>query len=189
MQVGTTQSQSLIASVSVSFTSMTATKQVQTAGASPVVDILEVGGEVDADFAQTVLRNSVEESMSAAFEAAGVDLSVESLKASGADHSPSVTAKLIVDFAVGFFARFKANHSEDPGNAQVEGFTELVKGAVEAGFQDASDILGKIGDISGDIEADIDETFQLAMKGIDDFAAEQRGVLEELAGNDQVSVI
>ena len=189
MQVGTTQSQSLIASVGVSFTSMTATKQVQTAGASPVVDILEVGGEVDADFAQTVLRNSVEESMSAAFEAAGVDLSVESLKASEADHSPSVTAKLIVDFAVGFFARFKANHSEDPGNAQVEGFTELVKGAVEAGFQDASDILGKIGDISGDIEADIDETFQLAMKGIDDFAAEQRGVLEELAGNDQVSVI
>ena len=53
MQVGTTQSQSLIASVSVSFTSMTATKQVQTAGASPVVDILGVGGEVDADFAQT----------------------------------------------------------------------------------------------------------------------------------------
>ena len=137
----------------------------------------------------TVLRNSVEERMSAAFEAAGVDLSVESLKASEADHSPSATAKLIVDFAVGFFARFKANHSEDPGNAQVEGFTELVKGAVEAGFQDASDILGKIGDISGDIEADIDETFQLAMKGIDDFAAEQRGVLEELAGNDQVSVI
>ncbi len=189
MQVGTTQSQSLIASVSVSFTSMTATKQVQTAGASPVADILEVGGKVEADFAQTVLRNSVEESMTAAFEAAGIDLSVESLKASEADHSPSATAKLIVDFAVGFFAQFKANHSEEPGNTQIEGFAELVKGAVEAGFNNARDILGKIGDISGEIEADIDETFQLAMKGIDDFAAEQRGVLANLEGNDEVSVI
>ena len=189
MQVGTTQSQSLIASVSVLSTSMTATKQVRTAGTSPVADILEVGGEVDADFAQTVLRNSVEESMTATFEAAGIDLSVESLKASKADHFPSATAKLIVDFAVGFLAQFKANHSEQPGNTQIEGFTELVRGAVEAGFQDARDILGKIGEISGDIAGGIDEIFQLAMKGIDDFAAEQRGVLENLAVDDEVSVI
>lgn len=189
MQIGTTQSQSLIASVSVSFTSMSATKQVQAAGASPVADILDVGGEIEADFAQTVLRNSVEESMTAAFEAAGIDLSVESLKASEADRSPSATAQLIVDFAVGFLAQFKANHSEEPGNAQIEGFTELIKGAVEAGFQDARDILGKIGDLSGEIEADIEETFQLAMKGIDDFAAEQRRVLENPAENTQASVI
>jgi hypothetical protein len=191
MHVGTTQSQSLIASVSVSFTSITAPqKQVQPSVNAPVADILQVGGKVDAGFAQKVLRNSVEESMNAAFEAAGIDLSADGLKASEADRSPSATAKLIVDFAVGFFAQFKANHSEEGDNAQIEGFVDLVKGAVEAGFSDAREILGKIGNISGDIEADIDETFQLAMKGIDDFAEEQRGVLQGLAANDdQVSTL
>ena len=59
------------------------------------------------------------------------------------------------------------------GAAQISGFAELIKGAIEEGFASAKDLLAGLGEISPAVQAKIDETFDLTMQGIDSFVEEQ----------------
>ena len=114
-----------------------------------------------------------------------MDTTVESLLGGGMDFSPEATANRIVSMAVGFFGAFKANHQEDAPGDQIDGFTELIKGAVEQGFSEARDILEGIGDISPETASNIDATFSLVMSGIDEFAEEQHSGLAQPPSPDE----
>jgi hypothetical protein len=138
-----------------------------------------VGQQIDANYVQTVLDTSLTDKINGAFQSAGMDTNVESLLSSGLDFSPQATADRIVGMATSFFGAFQLNHQGQEKGIQIEGFTSLVKDAVKAGFEEAGSILSGIGDISPEIAADIDETFGLVMKGLDDFAEEQESALVE----------
>ena len=180
MEIGITQSQTLIASIA--FSKSTAKSQVSLPKAEEktanLVDVVEIGRPIDADFAAQVLQDSLEERLNAMLESAGVESTVADLLASDADFSPQATAGRIVDFAVGFYEAYQQNHEGEEGKAQLEGFVQLIKGAIEEGFAGAQELLGRLGDISGEIQTNIDETFDLTMKGIDDFTEKQRRLLE-----------
>jgi hypothetical protein len=196
MEVGIAQSQTLIASVSVS-TSLTAqvTKPQASAlpvGLAPEADRVEVS-QLDAGYAQKVLRDSLVDSLDAAAKKAGLDINAEGLLSSGLDMSPQATAKRIVDFATSFYDAYKSNHKLadglDPKEARtqslarLDGFVSLIRGAVKEGFSGAQDVLSNLGPMSQEVQGGIDKTFELAMKGLDEFAAREREALAE-AGAD-----
>lgn len=177
MNIGTTQSQTLISSLQFSSTTMkmplAAPKKNEAASGSPL-DVVEVGTQVDANFATRVLQDSLEERLNAAFESAGVNSTATSLLSGGMDFSPQATAGRIVDFAVSFYNAYQLNNQGEEGATQLAGFVDLIKGAVKEGFAGARELLGNFGEMSEGIQGNIDETFELTMKGIDDFAEEQR---------------
>jgi len=190
MNIGTTQSQSLINSMQFSSSTVTqsatrmqfsssAMTQSATARKSPIggvgsLDKVEVGTKVDGNFVNRVLQDSLEDRLNSALETAGVEMSAGELLASGMDFSPEATATRIVDFATSFYSAYQMNHESDEGGAKLEGFVTLIKGAVEEGFAGARELLGGFSEMSKEVEDDIDETFDLTMKGIDAFADEQR---------------
>lgn len=184
MEVGSAQSQSLLAAVTTT-TQLKVAKLTSPEGDTTSV-LLSISKQVDAVYDQRVLDDSLADKFNAAFQEAGMDTNVESLLGSGLDFSAETTANQIVSFAVGFFGSFKANNQEDAPADQIDGFTELIKGAVEQGFAEACDILEGIGDISPETASDIDATFSLVMSGIDEFAEEQHsGLAEPLAPDEQ----
>lgn len=185
MQVGTAQSQSLIASISVS-TQVRATPLSAQDGAPADAVLLTIGKQIDVNYSRTVLRNELADSLDAALQQAGVEgLTAEDLLSGAMDTSPEATATRIVDFATSFFAAFQANHAQDEGDGQIDGFTELIKGAVEEGFAQAREILKGIGRISSAVAEDMDRTFDLVMKGIEDWARERHEALLESPPQDE----
>ena len=80
-----------------------------------LVDAVEVTIQIDGEFANRVLQDSTEEQLNAAFAAAGMDTTVESLLQSGLDFSPAATAQRIVDFSLSFFGAFQQNHVSQGG--------------------------------------------------------------------------
>ena len=111
MQVGSAQSQSLLAAVTTT-TQLKAAKLTSPEGEATSV-LLSIGKQVDTVYTQRVLDDALAESFNAAFQEAGMDTTVDSLLGSGMDFSPEATADRIVSFAVGFFGSFQANNSED----------------------------------------------------------------------------
>lgn len=149
------------------------------AGASAGSDTLELGGTIDNDYAQKVLKNSLAERLDQAFAEVGVEMDTKELLESGLDTSPEATAKRIVDFSTGFFSAFKGNNKDLKDQEQVDSFTTMIKEAVEKGFEDAGQILKGIGELSQEVQGGIDKTYSLVMKGIDDFAEKEKQSLAE----------
>ena len=181
MQIGSAQTQSLIASINVS--SKVGARAVSSQKDGPVDAVLmSVGGSVDTNYAQQVLATELGQSFANAMRDAGIEgQALDDVLSGVIDFSPEATAKRIVDFASSFFGSFQANNADQDGNSQIDGFSELIRGAIEKGFAQAKDILEGIAKISAGVAADMDETFVLVMKGIDDFAEGKRGVLAAAA--------
>ena len=177
MQIGSAQTQSLIASINVSSKFEASAVSSQKDGPVDAV-LMSVGGSVDTNYAQQVLETELGQSFANALRDAGIEgQALDDVLSGVIDFSPEATAKRIVDFASSFFGAFQANNADQDGNSQIDGFSELIRGAIEKGFAQAKDILEGIAKISQGVTADIDETLVLVMKGIDDFAEGKRGVL------------
>jgi len=194
MNVGNTQSQSLIASMQVSRSTFevkqtTTNANGNTQAKSLLVDAVNVNIQIDGEFANRVLKDSLEEELNSMFQQAGMDTSVSSLLEGGMDFSPTATAQRIVEFATGFFGQFQNNNADQGGAEQLDGFASLIKGAIEEGFASAQDILEGLGEIASGIQSDIDETFQLTMKGIDDFVAEKSSMLSTQVEDETATAI
>ena len=178
MNVGNTQSQSLVASMQATRATFQMKKTTADAGGSAeakslLVDAVNVNIRVDGGFANRVLNDSLNDKLNAMFQEAGMDTTVDSLLQSGVDFSPEATANRIVEFATGFFGQYQANNEGAEEGEQVEGFVAMIKGAVEEGFAGAQEMLEGLGEIDPDVQGGIDKTFDLVMKGIDDWASER----------------
>ena len=138
-----------------------------------MVDAVEVNIQIDGEFAGRVLQDSMADKLNAAFAAAGMDTTVDSLQQSATDFSPQATAQRIVNFSTSFFGSFQQNHADEAGQSQASNFAVMIKGAIEEGFASAQDILVGLGEIAPDIQAGIDETFGLTMQGINSFVEQQ----------------
>lgn len=91
----------------------------------------------------------------------------------GQDNSPEATAGRIVSLSTAFFSAFQQQHSGLEGDEALNRFMETIKGGIEKGFKEARDILQGLQVLNGDIAANVDKTYELVQKGLDDFVANQ----------------
>jgi hypothetical protein len=91
--------------------------------------------------------------------------------ASKQDNSPAGTAGRIVSLSTAFFDAYAAQHPGEDEAATAKSFVDMIRGGVEQGFKDARGILEGLSALQGDVAGNIDKTYELVMKGLDDFLA------------------
>ena len=177
MDVRAIQSQSLYASVALTGTAsqskQTGVLKSATPTAAQAVDVVEVSLQVDASFVSGVVQKSLEDRLKETLSQAGIDIA-SLTGGEPMDFSPQATANRIVEFSVSFFAAYSANHADAGDEDRLQGFVDLVKGAVEEGFSGARDLLNGFAEMTEEMWTDVEETYSLTMKGIDEFAEKQR---------------
>jgi len=101
----------------------------------------------------------------------------------GTDTSPQATADRIVSFATNFYSRYKEMNPGESEEETLNNFMEIIGGGIEKGFTDAKNILTGLQVFEGDVESDVDKTYELIMQGLDKF----REKMMELAANSEES--
>jgi hypothetical protein len=94
--------------------------------------------------------------------------------AAGQDNTPQGTAGRIVSLSTAFFGAFKDQNKGLNDEAALNKFVDTLRSGVERGFKEARNILQGLQVLNGDIGSNIDSTYDLVMKGLDDFVAQQR---------------
>ena len=145
--------------------------QAETASADTVQ--INLSSNLTISDANKILKDKLAEKINAAFKEAGVNIDIREVEKQNQDTSPEATARRIVDFATGFFGVYTKNHAKDGQSEQLDGFMSLVHDAIDKGFADARDTLKGIADISGPVSNNIDKTYDLTQKGLDDFRKKQ----------------
>ena len=91
--------------------------------------------------------------------------------ATSQDNSPQATAERIVKLSTAFYDAYRQqNGLEDNAQSRAQ-FVEVIRGGFETGFKEAQQVLEGLKVLGGEVAAGIDKTFELVMKGFDDFAA------------------
>ena len=91
--------------------------------------------------------------------------------ASKQDNTPEGTAGRIVSLATAFYDAFAAKHPNDDESETAASFIDTIRSGVEQGFKDARGILESLSVLQGDVAGNVDKTYDLVMKGLDDFLA------------------
>ncbi len=107
--------------------------------------------------------------------------SIENAASSGMDFSPEAVSERIVGFATGFLSNFQENHPDQAPVEQLSDFMSLIRGAIDKGFEEARDILGGLSVLSGEIETNVDRTYDLIQNKLDAF---ERNTGDILDGNE-----
>jgi hypothetical protein len=87
------------------------------------------------------------------------------------DTSPEATAGRIADFAIGAFSSWQKNHtdlSEDDARKQ---FSDFIGAAIQEGISQARGILTALNSLTGDVNTNIDTTWNIIQQRLDDFVA------------------
>ena len=93
--------------------------------------------------------------------------------ASNQDTSPEGTAGRILAMSTAFYDAYAARHTDKDADTVARDFVALIRGGFEAGFGEARDILSGLGVLGegSTVAAGIQKTYELVMKGYDDFLA------------------
>lgn len=136
------------------------------------VQILQVSAEVSlkaGDQSQALLfRSAIERINELLAPALGQDAIQAKMSE---DNSPAGTAQRILSLSTGFFDAYAAQHRNDDPGQVAKDFVALIRGGFEKGFNEAKDILQGLSVFGGDIESGVMQTYDLVMKGYDDFLA------------------
>ena len=107
------------------------------------------------------------------------------------DVSPEATADRIIQGSTAFYQAFKEQNSELGEEESLNEFLNVIKTGIEKGFAEAKDILDSLSVLEGDIETDIDLTFDFVQQGLLAFKeqilvnlAEKQREIEELENVD-----
>lgn len=87
------------------------------------------------------------------------------------DNTPEGTAGRIVSLSTGFFDAFKKQHADLGEEDALKQFMVTIRSGFERGFKEASNILQGLKVLNGDIEANVNKTYDLVQKGYADFEA------------------
>lgn len=108
-------------------------------------------------------------------EALAPDFGPDAIRsAAGQDNSPEGTAGRIVSLSTAFFDAYKAQHKGEDEEVVLQKFIDTIQGGVDQGFKEARGILEGLQVLQGDIASNIDKTYDLVTKGLQDFAASRR---------------
>jgi len=93
--------------------------------------------------------------------------------ASGQDNSPEGTAGRILALSTALYDAYAARHTDKDAETVARDFLALIRGGFEAGFGEARDILSGLGVLGegSPVASGIQKTYELVMKGYDDFLA------------------
>lgn len=89
----------------------------------------------------------------------------------GDDNSPEAVAERILGLSTGFFDAYAKQREGDDPDQVARDFVDLIRGGFEKGFNEAKEILQGLNVFGGEVESGIMKTFDLVMKGYDDFLA------------------
>lgn len=111
------------------------------------------------------------------------DNAIERGYESGLDVTPEATAKRIVDFSTGLFELYKQNNPDLEPQEQVDRFLEVIGGGIDTGFGEARDILDGLGVLEGEIETNVDRTYELVQQGLEEFRARIEALINPKASD------
>ena len=92
--------------------------------------------------------------------------------------TPQESADIILGFSLGMFASFAEQNPGMDEPEMAEKFINTIRGGFQKGFDRAAGILDAMGVFKGDLKAEVEKTYELVMKGYDDFLAAKRPVTE-----------
>jgi hypothetical protein len=87
------------------------------------------------------------------------------------DTSAEATANRIADFALGAFDRWSKNHTGLADDDARKQFADFIGGAIQQGIAEARGILTSLNALSTDVSNNIDNTWAIIQKRLDDFVA------------------
>lgn len=125
------------------------------------------GGVSNAQSMNIVLERAMEK-LRAVVEEARAELGIP--EGATLDTSPEATAQRIVEFALGNFGHYQANHpelGEDEARAQ---FVDFIGAAIQQGIQEASGILGALNALNPEVESMIETISNIIQERLDAFA-------------------
>lgn len=85
------------------------------------------------------------------------------------DVSPEATAERIVQGSTAFYEAFKAQNSELSEEESLTEFMSVINTGIDTGFAEAKDILDSLSVLDGEIETNIDATYNIVQQGLNDF--------------------
>ncbi|WP_288410149.1 DUF5610 domain-containing protein [uncultured Herbaspirillum sp.] len=95
--------------------------------------------------------------------------------ASSQDNSPEATAGRIVSFITNMFELYKKNNPNKDDAGNVDDYMNLIFKGVDQGFKEARGILESLQVLQGDIASNIDKTYDLVQKSLNDFINKVKG--------------
>jgi len=104
---------------------------------------------------------------------------------SGLDVSPEATAQRIVQGSTAFFAAFKEQNSELGEEEALNEFLSVISSGIDKGFDEAKDILDSLSVLEGEIETNIDLTYDFVQQGLINFKEQ---LLANLANKEESNV-
>ena len=121
------------------------------------------------------LRSHLEDSMGALFEKAAENnpelaaAGPEAFFDSSVDVSPEATADRIVGFALGLKGVYSRQNSDLSQEEMMAGFEKEIRRGISDGFSNARGILGDLSMLEGDVQTNVDATWDLVQQKLDDF--------------------
>ncbi len=94
---------------------------------------------------------------------------VQSTYESGLDVTPEATAQRIVQGSTAFYQAFKEQNSELGEEESLNEFLSVISSGIDKGFEEAKDILDSLSVLEGDIETNIDLTYDYVQQGLSNF--------------------
>jgi hypothetical protein len=88
---------------------------------------------------------------------------------SNLDVSPEATAQRIVQGSTAFLDAFKEQNSELNEEESLFEFLDVISSGIDKGFEEAKGILDSLSVLEGDIETNIDLTYDLVKQGLNSF--------------------
>ena len=95
--------------------------------------------------------------------------SIQDAYDSGLDVSAEATASRIVSLSTAFFGSYQEQHPELSLDEALTQFTDVIRGGIDTGFDEARDILKGLNALDDDIATTIDSTYDLVQEGLDAF--------------------
>ncbi len=112
------------------------------------------------------------------------DNAIQNAYDSGLDVSPEATADRIVSMSTAFYSKYREQHSDMSEEEAVKAFADIISGGIDKGFEDARGILSGLNVLEGDIASNIDSTYDLVQKGLQDFVDSFSKPEEETLSNE-----
>ncbi len=117
----------------------------------------------------TLLFKAALEGINEALKSELGDDAIQNAYQSGLDVSPEATADRIVSLSTAFFPQYRDQNPEMSDEEAATKFAEIIGGGIDKGFADARDILGGLSVLEGEIASNIDSTYELVQKGLQQF--------------------
>lgn len=108
------------------------------------------------------------------------DNSVQSSYDTELDVSPEATADRIINSSTAFYQAFKEQNSDLSDEESLDAFINVIGTGIDKGFEDAKGILDSLQVLEGDVETNIDSTYDFVQEGLANF---RELILERLAEN------